>query len=132
MQQKKFFSLYKYQILCLALSKIIRNSKKNRLCSNKINNNKNLCTYYNAVSNFPFISPIYILRIYSKIKKYIQKKNENNNFLEILEYFKINYLNKYNANNWNYYKNIEHITNNASNSFNNYLNNLFPIKTYFL
>jgi len=60
-----------------------------------------------------------------------KKKKEDNNFLEFLQYFKINYLNKYNVNNWNYYNNIEHITNNASESFNNYLINLFPIKKLF-
>jgi len=88
-------------------------------------------TYCKAISNFPFINPIYILCIYSKIKNTC-KKNEYNNFLEFIEYFKINYLNKYNANNWNYYNNIDHIANNASESNNNYLNNLFPKKTYFL
>jgi len=88
-------------------------------------------TYYKAISIFPFINPIYIPRIYSKLKNTC-KKNEYNIFLEFLEFFKSNYLNKYNANNWNYYNNIEHITNNISESFNNYLNNIFHKNSYFL
>ena len=50
--------------------------KKMKLGSNKIDN---LYTFYKAISNFPFINPIYILRIYSKIKNTC-KKNEYNNF----------------------------------------------------
>ena len=48
--------------------------QKNGLCSNEIDNNYNLYTYYRTTSNFPFINPIYIPRIYSKIKNNMQKK----------------------------------------------------------
>ncbi|KAG4103952.1 hypothetical protein H8356DRAFT_1372676 [Neocallimastix lanati (nom. inval.)] len=75
-------------------------------CSNEINNNNNLYNYYRAISNFSFINPIYIPRIYLKTKNTCKKK------MNIIKYFDINYLNKYYASNWNHYNNKEHITNN--------------------
>jgi len=36
---------------------------------------------------FPFINPIYIPRIYSKIKNIYSKKNEYNNFFRIFRLF---------------------------------------------
>ena len=42
----KKFSIYKYQIMCLALKSSLE-IQKNRLCSNEFDNNNNLYTYYN-------------------------------------------------------------------------------------
>eukprot|EP00833_Pecoramyces_ruminatium_P014750 jgi/Orpsp1_1/1188782/evm.model.d7180000067137.1 len=87
-------------------------AQKNKSCSDEVENNDNIYTYYKNISNLPFINPKYVFDIYIKIKRECQKK-EYKNFLEFLNYFYDTYLMRYDVNSWNYYENIEHITNNA-------------------
>ena len=87
--------------------------KKNELCYNEVKDNNNICNYYKAISNFPFINPEYIFDIYNDIKEICQTQNYNQ-FLKFLEYYKKTYLISYKIEHWNYYNNMEHITNNAS------------------
>ena len=42
---------------------------------NKVEKIKDLYIYYNNISNFPFINPVYIYDIYSKIKSECQEHN---------------------------------------------------------
>ena len=67
-----------------------------------------------------------------KLFKFIESKNNNDNFSNFLKYFENNYLRKYNIKSWNYNDNIENTTNNCCESYNNKLKNYFYKKpTYY-
>ena len=61
--------------------------KKNEFCYIKVVSNYNIYVYYKFISNLPFVNPEYIYDIYEIIKLECQKNNYDQ-FLKFLEYFK--------------------------------------------
>jgi len=104
--------------------------QKNKLCYREVEDNNNIYIYYKAISNFPYINPMYINDIYKKIENECQSLSYYQ-FSKFLEYFKKTYLhsNGYDKSNWNFYNNEKYLTNNTV--FNVYFGKLFSKKTSF-
>ena len=84
--KKKIFPNIKIKFCVWHFKRALEN-KRNKLCNEEMDANKNLYKEYKAISNLPFINPNYIAEVYFKIKNECKEKKLTNfwNFWDSLK-----------------------------------------------